>query len=131
MASLSLRILVVDDDPRILEALRAALEGDGHLLTTVDGGQAAVDTFLAAETRGIPFDVVITDLGLPNVGGRTVAATVKRIRAATPVVLLTGSAAHLVKEGHLPAHVDRMLTKPPRLSELRAVLQELTGIAKA
>lgn len=129
MAS-SLRILIVDDDPLILRALRAALEGDGHVLTTADDGQAAVDVFFAAEAAGTPFDIVITDLDIPNVGGRTVAATVKRIRPDTPVVLLTGLARSLQKDGQLPAHVDRLLSKPPRLAEVRAALKELTGIAK-
>jgi CheY-like chemotaxis protein len=126
MAS-SLRILIVDDDPLILQALRAALEVDGHVLTAANDGQAAVDAFLAAEATRTPFDFVITDLSIPNVGGRSVAATVKRIRPATPVVLLTGSAEDLQKGGQLPAHVDRLLSKPPRLSELRAALRELTA----
>ena len=126
MAS-SLRILIVDDDPLILQALRAALETDGHVLTTADNGQAAVDAFVTAEATRIPFDIVITDLSIPNVGGRTVAATVKRIRPGTPVVLLTG---HLQTAGQLPVHVDRMLNKPPRLSEIREALKELAGKAK-
>ena len=126
---MSLRILIVDDDPLILQALRVALEPDGHVLTTVDDGHAAIDAILAADATGAPFDIVITDLLLPNAGGYTVAATVKRIRPDTPVVLLTGQGESLQKD-RLHAYVDRILSKPPRLSELRAALKELVGRAK-
>lgn len=126
---MSLRILIVDDDPLILQALRVALEPDGHVMTTVGDGNAAIDAILAADAAGAPFDVVITDLLIPDVGGYTVAATVKRIRPNTPVVLLTGQGERLQKE-RLQAYVDRVLSKPPRLSELRAALKELVGIAK-
>lgn len=126
---MSLRILIVDDDPLILQALRVALEPDGHILTTVDDGNAAIDALLAADATGVPFDAVITDLLVPNVGGYTVAATVKRIRPNTPVVLLTGEGDRLRKE-RPQAYVDRVLSKPPRLSELRAALKELVGVAK-
>ena len=126
---MSLRILIVDDDRLILQALRVALEPDGHVLTTVDDGHAAIDALLAADATGAPFDIVITDLLLPNAGGYTVAATVKRIRPDTPVVLLTGQGESLQKD-RLHAYVDRILSKPPRLSELRAALKELVGIAK-
>ena len=126
---MSLRILIVDDDRLILEALRVALEPDGHALTTVDDGNAAIDALLAADATGEPFDVVITDLLVPNVGGYTVAATVKRIRPDTPVVLLTGQGESLQKD-RLQAYVDRVLSKPPRLSELRAALKELVGVSR-
>src|SRR5882762_8449422 len=57
-----LRILIVDDDPLILRSLQDALERDGHLIGVADGGQAGIDTFCAAQQRGTPFDVVVTDL---------------------------------------------------------------------
>src|ERR1700720_2563172 len=126
---MSLRILIVDDDPLILQALRVALEPDGHVMTTVDDGHAAIDALLAADATGAPFDIVITDLLLPNAGGYTVAATVKRIRPDKPVVLLTGQGESLQKD-RLQAYVDLILSKPPRLSELRAALKELVGKAK-
>jgi PAS domain S-box-containing protein len=117
-----LRILVVDDDPLILKSLRAALEGDGHVVGAADGGQAGIDAFIAAETAGTPFDVVITDLGMPRVDGRGVAAAVKSVRQETPVLLLTGWGRRLVAEGDIPPHIDRVVSKPPKLHELREAL---------
>jgi CheY-like chemotaxis protein len=117
-----MRILVVDDDPLVLRSLRDSLEGDGHTVTTVDGGQAGIDAFLAARTRGEPYPVVITDLGMPYVDGRKVAGAVKAAAPDTIVLMLTGWGQRLAADGDMPAHVDRVLGKPPRLRELREAL---------
>jgi len=117
-----LRILVVDDDPLVLKSLRDALEGDGHSVATADGGQAGIDAFLAARAQGAPFPVVITDLGMPYVDGRKVSNAVKTAAPGTSVLLLTGWGQRLVADGDIPPHVDRVLSKPPKLRELREAL---------
>jgi PAS domain S-box-containing protein len=124
--ALPLRILIVDDDPAMLESLRAVLALDGHSVVTADGGQAGIDAFHAARPPAETFDVVITDLGMPYVDGRKVASAVKTSDPATPVILLTGWGQRLVADGEIPAHVDRVLSKPPKLREVRAALAELT-----
>ncbi|UUZ54511.1 response regulator [Massilia sp. H-1] len=75
--SAPLRILTVDDDPLVQRALRTVLENDGHTVVAADGGQAGIDQFHAAQLRGQPFALVITDLGMPYVDGRRVASAVK------------------------------------------------------
>ena len=122
-----LRILLVDDDPLILRSLEHALEKDGHLITVTDGGQNGIDLFRAAQQGGTPFDVVITDLGMPHVDGRTVASGIKSLAPAVPVVLLTGWGYRLQTENGPPQHVDRVVSKPPKLHELRAAIVDLTG----
>jgi CheY-like chemotaxis protein len=122
-----LRLLLVDDDPLLIKSLREVLEGDGHSITVADGGQNGINTFLAAVKDADPFALVITDLGMPYVDGRKVAAAVKASSPATPVILLTGWGRRLIAENDLPACVDRVLSKPPRLIELRTALAELTG----
>jgi PAS domain S-box-containing protein len=117
-----LRILVVDDDPMLLTSLRDALERDGHSVTVADGGQAGIGAFTAAEQRGERFAVVITDLGMPYVDGRRVAAAIKALSALTPVILLTGWGHRLMANDDVPEYVDRVLGKPPKLIELRAAL---------
>jgi PAS domain S-box-containing protein len=119
-----LRILVVDDDPLLLKSLRDILENDGHLVAASSGGQAGIDAFLQAQERREPFAVVITDLGMPHVDGRKVAGAVKAASPATPVILLTGWGQRLVAEEDVPAHVDRLLNKPPKLAELREALAQ-------
>jgi signal transduction histidine kinase/HAMP domain-containing protein len=120
-----MRILIVDDDPLIIESLRETLRGDAHRVTAVDGGQAGIDAFEAARAIGEPFELVITDLGMPYVDGRKVSAAIKAVSPNTPVVLLTGWGQRLTAENQVPPHVDRVLNKPPRLKELRTALAEL------
>jgi signal transduction histidine kinase/CHASE3 domain sensor protein/ActR/RegA family two-component response regulator len=117
-----LRILLVDDDPLILRSLRDTLQGDGHDVTATDGGQAGIDAFLSSDDAGRPYQVVITDLGMPKVDGRKVAAAVKSRRPDTLVLLLTGWGRRMVAEGDIPPNIDRVLGKPPKLRELREAL---------
>ena len=127
LLSRRLRILLVDDDPMLIKSLRDILQQDGHVVTEADGGQKGIDTFAAALAHGTPFSIVITDLGMPYVDGRKVAASVKAASALTPVILLTGWGKRLLAENDIPAHVDRVLSKPPRLGELRAALAQLAA----
>jgi signal transduction histidine kinase/ActR/RegA family two-component response regulator len=124
-----LRILLVDDDPLLIGSLQEVLQGDGHDVTAANGGQIGIDTFTAEARSGRSFAVVITDLGMPYVDGRRVAAAVKAVSPQTPVVLLTGWGQRLVSEGDVPPHVDRVLNKPPRLADLRAALADVSGVA--
>src|SRR5262249_56590292 len=77
-----LRILLVDDDPLVLKSLRDTLEVDGHSVRVANGGQAGIDLFLEAHTKGAPFDVVITDFGIPYLDGRKVPTSIKSPRPA-------------------------------------------------
>jgi CheY-like chemotaxis protein len=126
-----LRILLVDDDPMLIKSLRDILEQEGHVVTVADGGQKGIDTFGAALAKGPPFSLVITDLGMPYVDGRAVAAAIKAGSPSTPVILLTGWGKRLLAENDVPAHVDRVLSKPPRLAEVRAALAELAAAQDA
>jgi DNA-binding response OmpR family regulator len=123
-----LRILLVDDDPLLVKSLEDILNADGHDVRHANGGQAGIDAFNAALRDGARFDVVITDLGMPYVDGRRVAAAVKAASSATPVIMLTGWGQRLLAENDMPPHVNRVLNKPPRLQELRTALMELTAI---
>ena len=126
-----LRILVVDDDPLLLKSLRDILEADGHDVTTANGGQLGIDDFHAAVQRDAAFGVVISDLGMPYVDGRKVASAVKILSPSTPVILLTGWDERLMAEGDLPAHVDRVLGKPPKLHQLREALRVATSLMES
>jgi NO-binding membrane sensor protein with MHYT domain/signal transduction histidine kinase/CheY-like chemotaxis protein len=121
-----LRILLVDDDPLLLKSLRDILGSDGHSVQTADGGQAGIDEFLAALARAEPFAAVITDLGMPNVDGRAVASVIRAAAPTTPVVLLTGW-GHGLQGDKKPEYVDHVLSKPPRLAELRAALADIAS----
>jgi len=117
-----LRILIIDDDPLLLNSLRDALESEGHEVVTANGGQAGINAFVESHADGQPFPVVITDLGMPHVDGRRVASTIKASVPGTVVLMLTGWGRRMVAEGDLPAAVDAILSKPPKLADLRAAL---------
>ncbi len=114
----------------LIKSLQDALDVDGHLITACHGGQAGIEAFTAAAKTAGKFDLVMTDLGMPHVDGRKVAAAVKALSSRTPVIMLTGWGHRLVAENDIPPHVDRILSKPPRLQELRAALTELTSTAQ-
>jgi len=119
-----MHVLLVDDDPMLLQSLRDMLELDGHRVVAASGGEAGIEAFLKARQGQQPFGAVITDLGMPYVDGRKVASAVKASSPSTPVILLTGWGQRLTREGEVPLHVDRVLSKPPRLRELREALSE-------
>jgi signal transduction histidine kinase/ActR/RegA family two-component response regulator len=122
-----LQILCIDDEPLLRDLLKEMLEGDGHAVVVCDGGQSGLDTFRQARQRGHPFDLVITDLGMPYLDGRAVAKVLKCESPATPVVMLTGWGAFMKEEGAMPAQVDGVLSKPPRARELRETLCRLSS----
>ena len=121
-----LRILLVDDDPLVLRSLRDSLELEDHDVATTEGGQAGIDEFAGALEAGRPFDIVITDLGMPYVDGRKVAARIRQLDPKVPIVMLTGWGHRLIATDDKPEHVDRVISKPPKMPELRATLAELT-----
>ena len=123
-----LRLLLVDDDPVLLKALGDTLQKDGHVVVVANEGQAGIDAFKAAHDRGEVFAAVITDLGMPHVDGRQVAASVKGLSPSTPVLLLTGWGQGLLAEADMPAHVDVLLSKPPKLREIREALALLCPV---
>jgi PAS domain S-box-containing protein len=117
-----LRLLVVDDDPILLKSLRDILESDGHLVTAENISKNAIDKFCAALAKGEGYAAVITDLGMPYVDGRQVASAIKAASPSTPVILLTGWGKRMAADGDMPDHVDCVLSKPPKVVEIRNAL---------
>ena len=116
----SRRILLVDDDAAVRQTLAALLRASGHEVIEVDSGAAAVDWLTATSV-----DLVITDLGMPQVTGWDVARAAKARRPDLPVVLLTGWGDQA--EASADAGVDRVLAKPVPRSAVLAVIAELTA----
>jgi two-component system, OmpR family, KDP operon response regulator KdpE len=115
------RILVVDDEPQILRALRASLQGAGY---EVDVAATAADALSAAALR--PPDAVIVDLVLPDRSGTDVAREL-RTWSEVPIVVLSAVGDEHEKVAALDAGADDYVTKPfgveELLARLRAVLR--------
>jgi two-component system, OmpR family, response regulator MprA len=115
-----MRILVVDDEPAVRDAVDRALRLDGHDVTLAEDGRAALDAVAAA-----PPDALVLDLLMPHVDGLEVC---RRLRAAgdrTPVLVLTARDAISDRVRGLDAGADDYLVKPFALEELLARVRAL------
>ena len=103
---MALTILVVEDETKIRSLLRGYLERAGFsVLTTGSGAEA-----LTLATSAAP-DLILLDLGLPDVPGETVAREVRRT-SATPILILTANASEQDRIAGLELGVDDYVTKP-------------------
>src|SRR6185436_9746192 len=115
------RILLVDDDPRLLTVLSDTLQACGHSVTTAVKGEDALEMFDSAK-----HDVVITDLGMPRMNGWEVAERVKMRAPQTAVFLLTGWGEG-VTASDSSRFVDQVIAKPISAD---ALLEQLAGLRR-
>jgi two-component system, OmpR family, KDP operon response regulator KdpE len=111
------RVLIVEDEPALLRALRINLRARGYAVTTATKGREAL-----AEARRHPPDVVLLDLGLPDLDGSEVIRELRGWSRA-PVIVLSGRAGSGDKIGALDAGADDYVTKPFDMEELLARLR--------
>jgi two-component system KDP operon response regulator KdpE len=111
------RVLVVDDEPQIRRALRTSLEAHGYEVATVGTGEGGV--LAAAETAP---DLVLLDLGLPDLNGAQVIARVRSF-SDVPVIVLSVRDRQADKVAALDAGADDYVTKPFGVEELLARLR--------
>jgi len=119
----SLRILCIDDEPLLRELIKELLKHEGHDAVVCDSGQSGLDEFHRSREQGRPFDVVMTDLGMPYLDGRQVAKTIKKESPETAVVMLTGWGVLTNEPDEALPLVDGILSKPPQSRPLREMLR--------
>jgi len=114
------KLLVVEDEPRMLELLRRGLTEDGHNVTCASDGSEGWELAQAYE-----FDAVVLDVMLPKMNGVELAKRLRKERIATPVLMLTAkdSVPDIVRG--LDAGADDYLTKPFSFNELMARLRAI------
>jgi CheY-like chemotaxis protein len=122
-----IRVLVVDDEPLVLATLRTMLERDGHEVVAAGGGAAALQVLEQQAAQARPFDLVVSDWSMPQVGGAEVVLAAKALHPATRAIVLTGRRPDLQGRHDLPAAVDCVLGKPVTPAELRRAVAELDG----
>ena len=118
------RILLIDDDAAVRTTLARLLRASGHTVSEADGGAAGLAQFSAG-----PVEVVVTDLGMPEVTGWDVAQAVKRQSPGLPVILLTGWGEETTADSPGASAVDRILGKPVRLNDLLQAIEDLSASA--
>ncbi len=112
-------ILIIDDDGMVRELLSDILEAAGHVVVQAAGGREGVRLF-----RQSDFDLVLTDLGMPECSGWEVAATIKGLAPKTPVALVTGWGLTLDRTKLKEAGVDLVLNKPFQYPDVMALVAE-------
>jgi len=118
--NLGRRILVVDDESTVCDSIRRILASDGHQVTTAFNAEEAMTAFRSGE-----FDLVITDYEMPVTKGDKLAAAIKALRPAQPIILITAYAESLRLKGSFPLDVDLVLPKPFKLEQMREAVQRL------
>jgi signal transduction histidine kinase/CheY-like chemotaxis protein len=119
--SVSRQILVIDDEPVVRRTIANLLRASGHTVTEAADGTEGLA--LLPET---PVDVVISDLGMPELTGWDVARAVKARTPRLPVILLTGWGDQAVAEAGVEQRlVDRIVGKPCRLEDLLRAIKEV------
>ncbi|AYB63395.1 response regulator transcription factor [Ralstonia solanacearum] len=127
-----MRVLLVEDDDMIGEAVRKGLRQDGFAIDWVSDGEAAVQAVgapgaaaAAAESSASMFDLMLLDLGLPKRDGLDVVHEVRRRGIALPILILTARDAVADRVAGLNAGADDYLVKPFDLQELAARMHAL------
>ncbi|HEX2480431.1 MAG TPA: GAF domain-containing protein [Methylomirabilota bacterium] len=113
----SVRVLVIDDEPFVRETLEEILRLQQHDVVVADDGISGLARF-----REGAFDLVMTDLAMPGMSGWQVAQAVKAARPQVSVVLVTGWGVEVQADDLKKHGVDRVLTKPFRFDDVRDVL---------
>ncbi|MDP4508242.1 response regulator transcription factor [Nonomuraea turcica] len=114
------RLLVVDDEPALREALQSSLEFEGYKVVTANDGQAALDE-LARES----YDAVLLDVMMPRLDGLTACRRLRGSGNHIPVLMLTARDAVGDRVSGLDAGADDYLVKPFELDELLARVRAL------
>lgn len=110
-------ILLTDDNPVTLKALAAALEADGHRVTTAATGKEALDL-----AKGTAFDIIITDIKLPDTSGLHILEAIKELNPETAVIMITGHASVETAVEALNEGAYAYILKPVAMAELETII---------
>jgi CheY-like chemotaxis protein len=119
------RILVVDDDPMVLLVFRDTLRdlGDAYEIVTAQSGLKALD-----EVKQEPFDLVITDLSMPDLGGIELTEAIRHESPDTAVVWITTYGCHSVSTDAARLKIHRCHDKPLEVDEILQIARDALGL---
>ena len=112
-------VLVAEDNVAVREFITRSLAGAGHRVTSVGDGQEALDA-LAQEK----FNVLVTDIVMPNVDGIALALKAVRLYPDLRIVMISGYAQERMRAHNLDALVHRIIAKPFSLEEICAAVKD-------
>ena len=115
-----LRILVVDDEPLVCDAVKMLLEFDGHHAETSPDGMTALTVFVPGK-----YDLVVVDYEMPGMKGDQLAVAIKERAPRQPILMLTAHGEMLRAAAQPVPGVDLIVDKPFRLDALRGSINTL------
>jgi CheY-like chemotaxis protein len=115
-------VLLVDDDDALARLGKVGLERLGFTVSALTDSFAALDLFRATPTA---FDLVLTDLNMPRMGGSQLAREVRALHPDIPIVILTGFGEMLTEAELTALLINRLVLKPIALPMLARVLEEV------
>ena len=107
------RVLVVEDEERVRTLLKDAFSAEGHQVTEAATGAEAIE-----QLDSNKFDLVVCDLGLPELSGLHVARWVKEFRPELPVIIATGYSEMISAEDYEKARIDEVIRKPYAVADV-------------
>jgi DNA-binding response OmpR family regulator len=121
-----MRLLVVDDEARLVETLQRGLQGEGYLVDVAHDGEAGFRAALGGE-----YDVIVLDLMLPKLTGYQVCQRLRQANDWTPILMLTAKDGEYDEADGLDAGADDYLTKPFSYVVLTARIRALVRRGRA
>ncbi|MCF7836423.1 response regulator [Candidatus Gracilibacteria bacterium] len=118
------RILIVDDETPISELLKRVLTKEGYKVTTKNNPVEVLKLF-ESDSTAFDFDLLISDLKMPEISGVDLAAAIRKIRDEIPVVFMTGFSDETEKIAEFPNAV--LIEKPFKLSDLKNTVYQFLG----
>ena len=111
------QILLVDDEPHVLDSIRMLLELDRHVITPFRSAQDALNAFVPGK-----FDVVITDYQMPDMVGTDFAREIRLRASAQKIIMISAYTETITAGGKTLTDIDVILDKPFSLAMLRQAL---------
>ena len=122
-------LLIIDDDQQIVTLLRTYLEQEGHAVISARDGSEGLKIL-----AGTCFDIVITDIIMPECDGYEVLMSTRNMLSRPKLIVMSGGSANLRQESLLEISknlkADAVLPKPIKLVELSAIIRELLSVGK-
>ncbi|MFA4858723.1 MAG: response regulator [Candidatus Margulisiibacteriota bacterium] len=120
---MSKKIMIIDDEEAMCRILKQILEGEGYEVKTRNEGLLALD-----EIKQDSFNLVITDVSMPNLSGIEILAQVKQFKPDLPVIFVTGSDVDAILKEALQLGLDGFIEKPFNIQAVLEVIKEKLSV---
>lgn len=124
------RILIAEDEPSVRAFLLRALQGLGHQVESAGDGSEAMSALADAKSRGLGYDLLLTDILMPVMDGISLALSASRDAPSMRIMLMTGYSDQRERAHGLDAIIDDILLKPFTLDELTLHVSQVLAVSK-